>query len=70
MKTLNYLTLSLLACSVQQALAADYFWQSPSGLSQMAQGGTGLIQMPTARHTKEGDFHLNYSDVGEVSNAR
>ncbi|MFC4656841.1 YjbH domain-containing protein [Rheinheimera marina] len=65
MKTLNYLTLSLLACSVQQALAADYFWQSPAGLSQMAQGGTGLIQMPTARHTKEGDFHLNYSDSQE-----
>ncbi|WP_337841037.1 YjbH domain-containing protein [Rheinheimera sp.] len=65
MKKLNYLTLSLLACSVQQALAADYFWQSPAGSSQMAQGGTGLIQMPTARHSTEGDFYLNYSDSQE-----
>lgn len=38
-------------------------WNTP-GLeySQMDQGGIGLLQTPTARMGREGDFHLNYKD--------
>ena len=34
-------------------------------LSQMVQGGTGLIQTPTARMRPAGDFSLNYTDNDE-----
>jgi hypothetical protein len=33
--------------------------------SQMVQGGSGLIQTPTARMGEEGDFSINYTDNGE-----
>ncbi len=33
--------------------------------SQMVQGGTGLIQTPTARMQDTGDLYLNYTDNGE-----
>lgn len=33
--------------------------------SQMVQGGTGLIQTPTARMQDAGDLYLNYTDNGE-----
>nr|WP_245953280.1 YjbH domain-containing protein [Alteromonas aestuariivivens] len=33
--------------------------------SQMVQGGTGLIQTPTARMGPEGDFSVNYTDNNE-----
>ena len=33
--------------------------------TQMVQGGTGLIQTPTARMQEAGDLYLNYTDNGE-----
>jgi len=35
------------------------------GLTQMVRGGTGLLQTPTARMSKEGSFYMNYSDINE-----
>ncbi len=34
-------------------------------LSQMARGGAGLLQTPTARMSKEGSFYINYNDINE-----
>jgi hypothetical protein len=33
--------------------------------TQMVRGGTGLLQTPTARMAKEGDFSINYNDIDE-----
>ncbi|MEI7247111.1 YjbH domain-containing protein [Pectobacterium carotovorum] len=37
----------------------------PAGVSQSDFGGTGLLQMPTARMAKTGEFSLNYRDNEE-----
>jgi len=53
--------LSLLSLSVAcacQAQAASY--PEPIGPSQSDFGGVGLLQVPTARMAKEGEFSLNY----------
>lgn len=53
--------LSLLSFSVAcacQAQAAT--WPDPIGPSQSDFGGVGLMQVPTARMAKEGEFSLNY----------
>ena len=39
--------------------------QTESGLSQMAHGGVGLIQTPTARMANEGSMFVNYTDNDE-----
>ena len=55
--------LSLLSLSVAcacQAQAASY--PAPIGPSQSDFGGIGLLQTPTARMAKEGEFSLNYRD--------
>ena len=53
--------LSLLSVSITcalQAQAASY--PEPIGPSQSDFGGVGLMQVPTARMAKEGEFSLNY----------
>ncbi|WP_437614421.1 YjbH domain-containing protein [Erwinia sp. V71] len=53
--------LSLLSISVAcacQAMAATY--PEPIGPSQSDFGGVGLMQVPTARMAREGEFSLNY----------
>ncbi|MEH8015815.1 YjbH domain-containing protein [Rheinheimera muenzenbergensis] len=41
-------------------------WQlPPAGASQMAHGGVGLIQTPTARMAPAGDLSMNYTDNEE-----
>ena len=41
-------------------------WQlQPAGVSQMAHGGVGLIQTPTARMAPAGDLSINYTDNEE-----
>ncbi|MEG3111312.1 MULTISPECIES: YjbH domain-containing protein [Pantoea] len=54
---------SLLAVSVATAcqVQADT-WQEPVGPSQSDFGGVGLLQVPTARMAKEGEFSLNFRD--------
>jgi hypothetical protein len=45
---------------------AEHSWQLPaSGVSQMAHGGVGLIQTPTARMAPAGDLSINYTDNEE-----
>ncbi|CPR21744.1 YjbH domain-containing protein [Brenneria goodwinii] len=34
----------------------------PAGVSQSDFGGTGLLQMPTARMAETGEFSVNYRD--------
>lgn len=54
---------SLLALPVQ---ADSTGWQQTgAGLSQSVHGGTGLIQMPTARMAEEGQLSVNYTDNEE-----
>ncbi|HEY0208330.1 YjbH domain-containing protein, partial [Acerihabitans sp.] len=59
MKT-QYL-LSLIALSVASACQAASYTE-PLGPSQMDMGGAGLLQTPTARMAKDGEFSLNYRD--------
>ena len=55
--------LSLLAVSVASACQAQAAtWGEPIGPSQSDFGGVGLMQVPTARMAKEGEFSLNYRD--------
>jgi hypothetical protein len=53
---------SLLCFSVQ---AQQGYEPAPKTYSQTNHGGVGLIQMPTARHNKAGQFSLNYRDSQE-----
>ncbi|MCU5772644.1 YjbH domain-containing protein [Erwiniaceae bacterium BAC15a-03b] len=55
---LSFLSLSV-ACACQ-AQAASY--PEPVGPSQSDMGGVGLMQVPTARMAKDGEFSLNYRD--------
>ncbi|AHG19860.1 membrane protein [Chania multitudinisentens RB-25] len=59
MKT-RYL-LSLVALSVASACQAASY-PAPLGPSQTDFGGAGLLQTPTARMAKEGEFSFNYRD--------
>jgi len=53
---LSFLSLSIAcACQAQAAIAPE-----PIGPSQSDFGGAGLMQVPTARMSKEGEFSLNY----------
>ncbi|UQY43840.1 YjbH domain-containing protein [Mixta hanseatica] len=53
--------LSLLAVCVASACQAQAAtWGEPIGPSQSDFGGVGLMQVPTARMAKEGEFSLNY----------
>src|SRR5688572_24975098 len=55
--------LSLLAVSVVCANAARaQTYDEPLGPSQSDFGGAGLLQTPTARVPKEGEFSANYRD--------
>jgi hypothetical protein len=48
------------------SVEAEHSWQRPgSGVSQMAHGGVGLIQTPTARMAPAGDLSINYTDNEE-----
>lgn len=51
--------IALLVCHAANA-NADIF--EPLGPSQSGFGGVGLLQMPTARMAKEGEFSANYFD--------
>jgi len=61
MKTRYLLSLAAVsvaaACQVQAAS-----WEAPVGPSQSDFGGVGLLQVPTARMAKEGEFSLNFRD--------
>ncbi len=50
---------SLVALAVTSACHAET-WPEPIGPSQSDFGGVGLMQTPTARMAKEGEFSLNY----------
>ncbi|ADO50370.1 YjbH domain-containing protein [[Enterobacter] lignolyticus] len=52
---------SLLALCVSAACHAETY-PAPIGPSQSDFGGTGLLQTPTARMAREGEFSLNYRD--------
>ncbi|WP_130833299.1 YjbH domain-containing protein [[Erwinia] mediterraneensis] len=55
--------LSLLAVSVAAAFPAQAtLWSEPPGPSQSDFGGVGLLQTPTARMAREGEFSLNFRD--------
>ncbi|MCT6591905.1 YjbH domain-containing protein [Pantoea dispersa] len=57
------LLLSLLAASVAAACQVQAeTWPEPVGPSQSDFGGVGLMQTPTARMAKEGEFSLNFRD--------
>ncbi|KGT90017.1 YjbH domain-containing protein [Enterobacter cancerogenus] len=57
------LLLSLLAASVSAACQVHAeTWPEPIGPSQSDFGGVGLMQTPTARMAKEGEFSLNFRD--------
>ena len=61
-------SLSLIALALcPLAVAADNnTWQlHEAGVSQMAHGGVGLIQTPTARMAPAGDLSINYTDNEE-----
>ncbi len=53
--------LSIIALSVASACQAASY-TAPLGPSQMDQGGVGLLQTPTARMAREGEFSMNYRD--------
>ncbi|HAI06775.1 MAG TPA: YjbH domain-containing protein, partial [Pantoea sp.] len=54
---------SLLAVSVATACQAQAeTWPAPVGPSQSDFGGVGLMQVPTARMAREGEFSLNARD--------
>jgi hypothetical protein len=57
------LLLSLLAASVSAACQVHAeTWPEPVGPSQSDFGGVGLMQTPTARMAKEGEFSVNFRD--------
>ncbi|QBL09773.1 YjbH domain-containing protein [Rheinheimera sp. D18] len=62
--TLSLLTLALLSASLHAANASSW-QQQGAGVSQMAHGGVGLIQTPTARMAQAGDLSINYTDNQE-----
>ncbi|MEH8021193.1 YjbH domain-containing protein [Rheinheimera metallidurans] len=62
--TLSLLTLALLSASLHAANASSW-QQQDAGVSQMAHGGVGLIQTPTARMAPAGDLSINYTDNQE-----
>lgn len=53
--------LSFIALSVASACQAASY-PVPIGPSQMDQGGVGLLQTPTGRMAREGEFSMNYRD--------
>jgi len=56
------LLLSLLAASVSAACQVHAeTWPEPVGPSQSDFGGVGLMQTPTARMAKEGEFSVNFA---------
>ena len=61
--------LSLISLALQPLVAkadnSDNWQQVPAGVSQMAHGGVGLIQTPTARMAPAGDLSINYTDNEE-----
>ncbi|PKM19404.1 MAG: YjbH domain-containing protein [Gammaproteobacteria bacterium HGW-Gammaproteobacteria-15] len=61
--------LSLISLALQplvvKAANNDNWQRLPSGVSQMAHGGVGLIQTPTARMAPAGDLSINYTDNEE-----
>ncbi len=55
--------LSLLAVSVTSACQAQAeMYEAPVTPSQSDFGGVGLMQVPTARMAREGEFSLNFRD--------
>ena len=59
---MTYPRLSLIALLVSFAAHADADIFEPLGPSQSDFGGVGLLQMPTARMAKTGEFSANYVD--------
>ncbi|MEC5317835.1 YjbH domain-containing protein [Brenneria populi subsp. brevivirga] len=72
---LGCLSLAIGGVLSAQAMAADAAQENaatnantryqPAGVSQSDFGGTGLLQMPTARMAETGEFSLNYRDNDE-----
>ncbi len=61
---LSLLTLASLPVAASASDKSN--WQLPgAGVSQMAHGGVGLIQTPTARMAPAGDLTMNYTDNEE-----
>jgi hypothetical protein len=54
-----------LITAAQQPQAEDNWQQQEAGVSQMAHGGVGLIQTPTARMLPEGSMTASYTDNDE-----
>lgn len=61
--------LSIVSAALQPVIVSanesDSWQQAPAGVSQMAHGGVGLIQTPTARMAPAGDLSINYTDNEE-----
>ncbi|CTT39232.1 TPA: YjbH domain-containing protein [Escherichia coli] len=57
--------LSYIALAVSTACVAAPSYDDPYGPSQNDFGGVGLLQMPSARMAKEGEFSFNYMDDQE-----
>ncbi|HEY9041753.1 MAG TPA: YjbH domain-containing protein, partial [Rheinheimera sp.] len=62
--SLSLITLAVASCAVHAAEGSRW-QQSPAGVSQMAHGGVGLIQTPTARMAPAGNLSMNYTDNEE-----
>lgn len=60
----SLITLALTSVAAHCADSASW-QQSPAGVSQMAHGGVGLIQTPTARMAPAGNLSMNYTDNEE-----
>ncbi|MEO3678861.1 YjbH domain-containing protein [Rheinheimera sp. FR7-31] len=58
--------ITLVLAPLVTAAAENKSWQlQAAGVSQMAHGGVGLIQTPTARMAPAGDLSMNYTDNEE-----
>ncbi|MDX3773628.1 YjbH domain-containing protein [Chromatiaceae bacterium AAb-1] len=60
-----YIASSCFISKPGQAAEPDGWQQVGAGVSQMAHGGIGLIQTPTARMTAAGELSINYTDNEE-----
>lgn len=62
---LSFLSISILLGLSAASANANTWQQKASPVSQMAHGGVGLIQTPTARMADDGNVSLNYTDNQE-----
>ncbi|MEG0007274.1 MAG: YjbH domain-containing protein [Aeromonas sp.] len=62
---MTYPKMTILALLVSNAVSAEVDQYNPFGPSQSDFGGVGLLQMPTARMARVGEFSVNYMDNEE-----